>query len=213
MSELWCTSKEWGAQQKVGGTSAASTTVQNTSIKKEVFVRGMRTAGNSKYYAFMYFTPVAILVLGYLISETNGGVLLWALIALIFGVIAKIIFKQSIMYDEVQQAFVYNAHSHLKFTMKTLKLTDIKSIRLRYVKIGYGTSRASLNDIGKYHVISLDAETPNQSLKVWFPKDGNMEEFIPALEYAVQQSGRSIPINRKDELMKWVEFETELENA
>ena len=62
-------------------------------------------------------------------------------------------------------------------------------------------------------IITVDAETPNQSLKVWFPKDGNMEEFIPALEYAVQQSGRSIPINRKDELMKWVEFETELENA
>ena len=179
----------------------------------EVFIRGFKCAGNGMYYAFSYFTPVILVVLGFYIAQyTNFGLFL-ALIGLLAGFLIKKIFKQSILYDESNQTFFYNAHSHLPFTMKSLNIADVKSIRLRYVKIGFGTSKVSLNDPGKYHVISLDAESPEKSIKVWFPKDGNAEEFIPVLEKAIQTSGKSLTVDKKDELIKWADFETELNNA
>ncbi|MBR4322075.1 zinc ribbon domain-containing protein [Treponema sp.] len=179
----------------------------------EVFIRGFKCAGNGMYYAFSYFTPVILVVLGFYIAQyTNFGLFL-ALIGLLAGFLIKKIFKQSILYDESNQTFFYNAHSHLPFTMKSLNIADVKSIRLRYVKIGFGTSKVSLNDPGKYHVISLDATDPEKSIKVWFPKDGNAEEFIPVLEKAIQTSGKSLTVDKKDELIKWADFETELNNA
>ncbi|MBR4599992.1 MAG: zinc ribbon domain-containing protein [Treponema sp.] len=179
----------------------------------EVFIRGFKCAGNGMYYAFSYFTPVILVVLGFYIAQyTNFGLFL-ALIGLLAGFLIKKIFKQSILYDESNQTFFYNAHSHLPFTMKSLNIADVKSIRLRYVKIGFGTAKFSLNDPGKYHVISLDAESPENSIKVWFPKDGNAEEFIPVLEKAIQTSGKSLTVDKKDELIKWADFETELNNA
>lgn len=179
----------------------------------EVFIRGFKCAGNGMYYAFCYFAPIALLVLGiYIAQYTNFGLFL-ALVGFLATIFIKKIFKQSILYDESNQTFFYNAHSHLPFTMKSLNIADVKSIRLRYVKIGFGTSKASLNDPGKYHVISLDAESPEKSIKVWFPKDGNAEEFIPVLEKAIQTSGKSLTIDKKDELIKWTDFETELNNA
>ncbi|WP_298533117.1 zinc ribbon domain-containing protein [uncultured Treponema sp.] len=179
----------------------------------EVFIRGFKCAGNGMYYAFSYFTPVILVVLGFYIAQyTNFGLFL-ALIGLLAGFLIKKIFKQSILYDESNQTFFYNAHSHLPFTMKSLNIADVKSIRLRYVKIGFGTAKFSLNDPGKYHVISLDAESPEKSIKVWFPKDGNAEEFIPVLEKAIQTSGKSLTVDKKDELIKWADFETELNNA
>lgn len=179
----------------------------------EVFIRGFKCAGNGMYYAFSYFTPVILVVLGFYIAQyTNFGLFL-ALIGLLAGFLIKKIFKQSILYDESNQTFLYNAHSHLPFTMKSLNIADVKSIRLRYVKIGFGTAKFSLNDPGKYHVISLDAESPEKSIKVWFPKDGNAEEFIPVLEKAIQTSGKSLTVDKKDELIKWADFETELNNA
>lgn len=179
----------------------------------EVFIRGFKCAGNGMYYAFSYFTPVILVVLGFYIAQyTNFGLFL-VLIGLLAGFLIKKIFKQSILYDESNQTFFYNAHSHLPFTMKSLNIADVKSIRLRYVKIGFGTAKFSLNDPGKYHVISLDAESPEKSIKVWFPKDGNAEEFIPVLEKAIQTSGKSLTVDKKDELIKWADFETELNNA
>lgn len=179
----------------------------------EVFIRGFKCAGNGMYYAFCYFAPIALLVLGiYIAQYTNFGLFL-ALVGFLATIFIKKIFKQSILYDESQQTFFYNAHSHLPFTMKSLSIADVKSIRLRYVKVGFGTSKVSLNDPGKYHVISLDAENSEKSIKVWFPKAGNAEEFIPVLEKAIQTSGKSLSIDKKDELMKWSDFETELNNA
>lgn len=196
-------------------SSAFQTTSSRTSntTGNEVFVRGFKCAGNGMYYAFSYFTPAILVVLGFYIAQyTNFGLFL-VLIGLLAGFLIKNIFKQSILYDESNQTFLYNAHSHLPFTMKSLNIADVKSIRLRYVKIGFGTSKVSLNDPGKYHVISLDATDPEKSIKVWFPKDGNAEEFIPVLEKAIQTSGKSLTVDKKDELIKWADFETELNNA
>ena len=43
--------------------------VSSSSLKNEVFVRGYRCAGNSKYYAFTFFLPVAIALLGAFVCE------------------------------------------------------------------------------------------------------------------------------------------------
>ena len=90
-----------------------------------------------------------------------------------------------------------------------MNVSDIKSVRIRYVKVGFGTSKVSLNDPGKYHVISLDAVNPENSIRVWFPKNGNAEEFIPIINYALQKSGKQIQIDCKEELIKGTDFEIE----
>lgn len=204
----------------VGNESSAKTSGklnlaggQNSSSIKEVFVRGFKCAGNGKYYAFCYYVPLIVFILGlYLWQYTALGLIL-ALLGFIFALVVKKIFKQSLLYDEIQEAFIYNAHSHLSFTVKKLNVSDIKSVRIRYVKVGFGTSKFSLNDPGKYHVISLDAVNPENSIRVWFPKNGNAEEFIPVINYALQKSGKQIQIDCKEDLMKGYDFEMENQNS
>ena len=200
-----------GAPVKNSGTqsnvSSPVTNSQNTNFKREVFVRGFKCAGGGMYYAFSYYVPLIIFFLGcFLCNYTDFGLFL-VLVGIVFALFVKKIFKQSILYDDNQKVFIYNAHSHLSFTMRTVKLSDVKNIRLRYVKIDW-SGAYTLNDPGKYHVICFDTADSKQALKVWFPKNGNMEEFIPALEQAVRDSGNAIAIDRNDTLMKnWKDFE------
>ena len=179
----------------------------------EVFVRGYKCAGNSKYYAFTFYVPGAAVVLGGLLCESMPILgLLIILAAVVFACIIRKVFKQSIMYDDSQKYFIYNAHSHLKFTIKKIAIADIKKVRIRYVKIGLIDSRYSLNDPGKYHVISFDAADSKKSLSVWFSKNGNAEEFIPVIENAFNQNEMNVVIDRKEELIKHAKFLKESEN-
>ena len=137
--------------------------------------------------------------------------LILILAAIIFAIIGRKIFRQSILFDDTQKMFIYNAHSHLNFTIKKIALSDIKSIRIRYVKVGIMDAKYSLNDPGKYNVISFDAVDNSKSLSVWFSKPRNLDEFIPVVENALQQNGKSISIDKKQDLIKLVEFTKESE--
>ena len=186
--------------------------VSSSSLKNEVFVRGYRCAGNSKYYAFTFFLPVAIALLGAFVCEGIPSIGLIIIIgAIIFACIDRKIFKQSIMYDEAQNTFVYNAHSKLKFTVKKIPVSDIQRVRVRYVKVGLMDAKYSLNDPGKYQVIALDSSDSKKSLSVWFSKKGNAEEFFPVLENVLKMNGKNVGIDKKNELLKLSDFTKESE--
>lgn len=184
--------------------------VTNSPDKKEVFVRGLKCAGAGKYYAFTYFIPLLVVILGAALFEPVSWLGCFLIIAgIVFGIFARMIFKRSIMYDEEKKSFVFNAHSHLKFSMKSIDVGELSGIRVRYVKIGYSAARFSLNDPGKYHVICFDSAYEGKSFSVWFSKNGNAEEFMPVIEYAFQKNGSGISVDKKDELMKLKDFENE----
>lgn len=208
---------ECGAAVSGNGNTAAragSGTAVMSPSKNEVFVRGYKCAGNSKYYAFTFFLPLAVAVLGALIYEGMPGFgAILIIVGIVFACIIRKIFKQSIMYDETQKLFVYNAHSKLNFTVKKIAVADVQRVRIRYVKVGLMDAKYSLNDPGKYHVIALDAADNNNSVSVWFSKNGNVEEFIPVIENAMKQNGKNIVIDRKEDLIKLAEFSKEVENV
>ncbi len=189
------------------GRSVTSNTINNPNIStNEIFIQGYRCAEDTPYYAFTYFLPLAILLLGVWIWQYTGFGVVLALCGFILAFVIRIIFKRSIKYDSFTKSFVKNPSCKLKFAIKSISIDKIQKIRIRYVKKGYLDGQYSLNDMGKFYVISFDSENKEESLSVWSIKKGNLDKFIPIIENAFNENGISIQIDRNDTLMSGKEF-------
>lgn len=189
------------------GGSITSNTINNPNIStNEIFIKGYRCAEDTAYYAFTYFLPLAILLLGVWIWQYSGFGLVLALVGFILAFIIRKIFKRSIKYDSSTKSFIKNPSCKLKFAIKSISLDKIQKVRIRYVKKGYLDGQYSLNDMGKFYVISFDSANKEESLSVWSIKKGNLDKFIPIIENAFNENGISIQIDRNDTLMSGKEF-------
>ncbi len=189
------------------GENVVSTVPINSNISSnEIFIKGYRCAEDTAYYAFTYFLPLAILLLGIWIWQYSGFGLVLALVGFILAFVIRIIFKRSIKYDSFTKSFVKNPSSKLKFAIKSISLDKIQKVRIRYVKKGYLDGQYSLNDMGKFYVISFDSANKEESLSVWSIKKGNLDDFIPIIENAFNENSLSIQIDRNDTLMSGKDF-------
>ena len=116
------------------------------------------------------------------------------------------IFKRSIKYDSSTKSFIKNPSCKLKFAIRSISLDKIQKVRIRYVKKGYLDGQYSLNDMGKFYVISFDSANKEESLSVWSIKKGNLDDFIPIIENAFNENSLSIQIDRNDTLMSGKDF-------
>ena len=187
--------------------TSSSTIINSNNSNNEIFIQGYRCAEDTPYYAFTYFLPLAILLLGGWICEYTGFGVVIALVGFVLTFFIRIIFKRSIKYDSFTKSFVKNPSCKLKFAIRSISLDKIQKVRIRYVKKGYLDGRFSLNDMGKFYVISFDSENKDESLSVWSIKKGNLDDFIPIIENAFNENGISIQIDRNDTLMTGKEFE------
>lgn len=189
------------------GENVVSTVPINSNISSnEIFIKGYRCAEDTAYYAFTYFLPLAILLLGVWIWQYSGFGLVLALCGFVLAFVIRIIFKRSIKYDSFTKSFVKNPSSKLKFAIKSISLDKIQKVRIRYVKKGYLDGQYSLNDMGKFYVISFDSANKEESLSVWSIKKGNLDDFIPIIENAFNENSLSIQIDRNDTLMSGKDF-------
>lgn len=189
------------------GENVVSTAPINSNISSnEIFIEGYRCAEDTAYYAFTYFLPLAILLLGIWIWQYSGFGLVLALCGFVLAFVIRIIFKRSIKYDSFTKSFVKNPSSKLKFAIKSISLDKIQKVRIRYVKKGYLDGQYSLNDMGKFYVISFDSANKEESLSVWSIKKGNLDDFIPIIENAFNENSLSIQIDRNDTLMSGKDF-------
>ena len=189
------------------GGSITSNTINNPNIStNEIFITGYRCAEDTAYYAFTYFLPLAILLLGIWIWQYTGFGVVLALVGFILAFVIRIIIKRSIKYDSFTKSFVKNPSSKLKFAIKSISLDKIQKVRIRYVKKGYLDGQYSLNDMGKFYVISFDSSNKEESLSVWSIKKGNLDDFIPIIENAFNENSLSIQIDRNDTLMSGKDF-------
>lgn len=189
------------------GGSITSNTINNPNIStNEIFIKGYRCAEDTPYYAFTYFLPLAILLLGIWIWQYSGFGLVLALVGFILAFIIRKIFKRSIKYDSSTKSFIKNPSCKLKFAIKSISLDKIQKVRIRYVKKGYLDGQYSLNDMGNFYVISFDSANKEESLSVWSIKKGNLDDFIPIIENAFNENSLSIQIDRNDTLMSGKDF-------
>ena len=175
----------------------------SSSYQKEVFVKGVHRLSPTKYERFHGLTTLGIWGFAWIINlMTSDG--FWGLYWLvpIFYIGAYFVFKESILFDEKAQTFIYNEHARLDFLRVVFNVSDITKIRLRYVKYR----------LGKYYVISFELKSMDP-VRVWFLKKDNRDEFIPAIEYAVHQNGDLITVERNDTLMTMDEFLNENNRA
>ena len=186
--------------------TSSSTIINSNNSNNEIFIQGYRCAEDTPYYAFTYFLPLAILLLGVWICEYTGFGVVLALVGFVLAFFIRKIFKRSIKYDSSTKSFIKNPSCKLKFAIRSISLDKIQKVRIRYVKKGYLDGKYSLNDMGKFYVISFDSENKEESLSVWSIKKGNLDDFIPIIENAFNENGISIQIDRNDTLMTGKEF-------
>ena len=195
---------------KEDSPNTSSSTIINSNnsnnSNNEIFIQGYRCAEDTPYYAFTYFLPLAILLLGVWIWEYTGFGVVIALVGFVLAFFIRIIFKRSIKYDSSTKSFIKNPSCKLKFAIRSISLDKIQKVRIRYVKKGYLDGQYSLNDMGKFYVISFDSTNKEESLSVWSIKKGNLDDFIPIIENAFNENGISIQIDRNDTLMTGKEF-------
>lgn len=186
--------------------TSSSTIINSNNSNNEIFIQGYRCAEDTPYYAFTYFLPLAILLLGVWIWEYTGFGVVIALVGFVLAFFIRKIFKRSIKYDSSTKSFIKNPSCKLKFAIRSISLDKIQKVRIRYVKKGYLDGQYSLNDMGKFYVISFDSTNKEESLSVWSIKKGNLDNFIPIIENAFNENGISIQIDRNDTLMTGKEF-------
>ena len=186
--------------------TSSSTIINSNNSNNEIFIQGYRCAEDTPYYAFTYFLPLAILLLGVWIWEYTGFGVVIALVGFVLAFFIRKIFKRSIKYDSSTKSFIINPSCKLKFAIRSISLDKIQKVRIRYVKKGYLDGQYSLNDMGKFYVISFDSTNKEESLSVWSIKKGNLDNFIPIIENAFNENGISIQIDRNDTLMTGKEF-------
>ena len=186
--------------------TSSSTIINSNNSNNEIFIQGYRCAEDTPYYAFTYFLPLAILLLGVWIWEYTGFGVVIALVGFVLAFFIRKIFKRSIKYDSSTKSFIKNPSCKLKFAIRSISLDKIQKVRIRYVKKGYLDGQYSLNDMGKFYVISFDSTNKEESLSVWSIKKGNLDDFIPIIENAFNENGISIQIDRNDTLMTGKEF-------
>ena len=147
--------------------TSSSTIINSNNSNNEIFIQGYRCAEDTPYYAFTYFLPLAILLLGVWIWEYTGFGVVIALVGFVLAFFIRKIFKRSIKYDSSTKSFIKNPSCKLKFAIRSISLDKIQKVRIRYVKKGYLDGQYSLNDMGKFYVISFDSTNKEESLSVW----------------------------------------------
>ena len=213
-----------GAGSNTAGRTLAGTN-SSVNLKKEVTIKGSKWYINRKYQLFVDLLPLVGLLFAYIFFEIEvlavGFIFLIA--TLVFEIICRKIFKQSVIYDDSKKAFLINENSHLSFAKREIKLSELKDIKIRNVKVtGKSTKAALKNNIfvrsllpygGKYSLVAFNTQKFEEGLEIYFSKKGNIEELIPIIEEVVKSNQVNITLDKKDELIDWADYANEYINA
>lgn len=178
-------------------------------ITKSVKVKGGARAGRS-IGGMKLAVPMGLLIVVIYLVWTNSPVFTIFAI-LIFGIltmIARSSMPRTIEYDESSKSFISNKKSIIKLGRQSVSVADIKAVKIMYVQMGIFSTKQPLSYAGKYYVLVLStSDTVNlretKDIAVWFNKKANMEEFIPAIEFALKECGSSVTIERDETLVKF----------
>ena len=202
-----------------GATFAGTNSI--ASLKKEVTIKGSKWYINRKYQLFVDLFPLIGLFLAYISFQHEfiviGSIFLIAFF--VFEIITRKIFKQSILYDDSKKAFLINENSHLNFAKREIKLSELKEIKIRNVKVSAKSTKAALkNNIfvrsllpygGKYSLVAFNTQNFEEGLEIYFSKKGNIEELLPLLEKVIKTNQLNITLDKKDEIIDWADYANE----
>lgn len=196
-------------QATKNGEKVMENKTSGTNIVKSVKVKGGAMAGRT-LGGMKLFIPIVVLALVIAMASESEPVLsiILFLIECVLLTVARSSMPKTIEYDEISKSFISNKKALVKQGSQSVAVSDIKAVKIMYVKMGIFSKKQPFSYPGKYYVLVLStSDTVNlretKDIAVWFKKKANMEEFIPTVEFALKECGSSVTIERDETLVKF----------